>query len=1094
MTATLISARVGAGKTEAAQARLLALKRDNPLAKVWALLATERQVVDFRRRLIDAAPDGILFNIEFFSFYNLYRHLLASAGVPSRGIDDLVRDGLLRVLLEQMSAGGDLPLLGQIAATRGLIRAVGGFIYELKQNVITPEVFSQAAGALPDEDAVKIRELAAIYARYQALLREYKVVDREGEGWLALAELRREDQMWIASDVDLLIVDGYDQFNVLQADLLALLAGRARETLITLTSTADDDPTSAATIGRRFQRARELLDDRFQRAQQPLRVLGLDAEGGRARSAALRHLSANLMQSAAVQPSGGAVRLVEAPDRALEVGAVLRRVKRLLLDGAAPDSILIALRDYAGYAPLFAAQGRELGLPLALHYGDPIDGNPAVVALLDLLTLHEIDFGRRELLDVLRSPYFRIPKLDAEAVEHLEAISALVMSGRSEWLGALDAAAKAANIPDADDERDMLALTPERAAQLRAALAAFFDAVVPPETGALPDYVRWLEDLIGYDAAAPDERQDERDNLPPEDAPPTGYTLALPDRLRDLTTPADLQARDLAAVGALQRRLRVLLQADALFWALGLPRLYDRAAFMAEMRAVIASGAVDARQSRDGRVLVTTAADARGLPHAHVFILSLSEGMFPAPPPQDRLLLDSERRYLIAEGAQLGLREEKADDDGVFYELINLASESLTLSRPYTADGALLAESHLWRATTALFDDLIVERLPLGAAVAPAEVATAEQAALAVTAAPGTPETDALYAWLREHHTDLWARIASARAVERMRMGMGDAFARHDGRLLDTALIAAVAALIVGRTWSASQLNELGTCAYRFFAHRLLRLEAIRRPEEGMDVLQRGSLLHEILEAVYERLRRDQAPIHADQIEAALALVEREADRLLADAPARHGFRAPATWAQEKQTLKRLVAALIQADFGENSPLDRAFGAGRRVVRVEQAFDADLPLLQTGTLRVRGVIDRIDQVNGQHVVIDYKSGSTPISLQQLRRGRNVQMGVYLLAAEIALGLAVDGGAFWHLPDRRLSGTIFPHDADERGDDARQALDGAKARLSRVIAAAARGDFTAEPNGRESGQCARSCDYAQLCRIALRGKASRANDG
>lgn len=53
MTAALVQARVGAGKTQIAQARILALKRERPLAKVWVLLATERQMVDFRQRLYD---------------------------------------------------------------------------------------------------------------------------------------------------------------------------------------------------------------------------------------------------------------------------------------------------------------------------------------------------------------------------------------------------------------------------------------------------------------------------------------------------------------------------------------------------------------------------------------------------------------------------------------------------------------------------------------------------------------------------------------------------------------------------------------------------------------------------------------------------------------------------------------------------------------------------------------------------------------------------------------------------------------------------------------------------------------------------------
>ena len=54
----LLLARVGAGKTIAVQDRLLELKARQPLAKVWVLLSTERQIVDFRQRFMGGAAAG----------------------------------------------------------------------------------------------------------------------------------------------------------------------------------------------------------------------------------------------------------------------------------------------------------------------------------------------------------------------------------------------------------------------------------------------------------------------------------------------------------------------------------------------------------------------------------------------------------------------------------------------------------------------------------------------------------------------------------------------------------------------------------------------------------------------------------------------------------------------------------------------------------------------------------------------------------------------------------------------------------------------------------------------------------------------------
>jgi ATP-dependent helicase/DNAse subunit B len=255
-----------------------------------------------------------------------------------------------------------------------------------------------------------------------------------------------------------------------------------------------------------------------------------------------------------------------------------------------------------------------------------------------------------------------------------------------------------------------------------------------------------------------------------------------------------------------------------------------------------------------------------------------------------------------------------------------------------------------------------------------------------------------------------------------------------------------------------------------------------------MDVLQRGSILHEILEKVYARLKAQGGAIHPDQRDAALEALHDAARRVFESAPARYGFRASAVWRGEQAVMLRQLEALIRDDFSENGALNKIFGAGRRIHAAERAFEGDLPLIEGGALRVRGVIDRIDRLGDRYFLIDYKSGSgmSAYAVDQLKRGRNVQLWVYMLAAEGALGLLTAGAAFLHIPNRAVSGALPAEYSDLVG--------GARARLTRVIGAARRGDFSAEPNGREKGRCAAHCDYAKLCRIGVRGRDKPDVDG
>src|SRR5690606_32989581 len=119
------------------------------------------------------------------------------------------------------------------------------------------------------------------------------------------------------------------------------------------------------------------------------------------------HLMSSLHRSpVAVRAPNAGVQLLEAPEPAAEVGAVLRRVKRLLVDGVHPNNILVAIRDWALYGHHFTSLAQSYGLShlLSVQNGEPLASNPAIAALFELLDLHAGDFRRRDLFDVLRSP------------------------------------------------------------------------------------------------------------------------------------------------------------------------------------------------------------------------------------------------------------------------------------------------------------------------------------------------------------------------------------------------------------------------------------------------------------------------------------------------------------------------------------------------------------------------------------------------------------------------------------------------------------------------------------------------------------------
>lgn len=1088
MPTTLLKAPVGAGKTESAlrilSHTLQAEAQINPFARAWVLLASKRQEVAFRQRLVEY-PDNqrVYFNVEFFSFYELNMRLLNMNKTPPRRIQDVARYGLLASILAQLTAAGKLPFWQGVAHTAGFVQAVATLIDELKQNLVFPQAFINASA----HD--KERELGFIYATYQALLQEQNLVDLEGEAWLALETLRRNPEL--SRSVRLLMVDGYDQFTPVQAQIIALLS-RQSETYVTLTFLPEAE--RQRTVGKRFERALERLQEAHDSHSVSLSFASVgEVDAGRAPD--LQALARAIFTRAEAQPAQApaAVRLLEVPQEADEVAAVLRHVKGLLLQGVRPDDIIVAVRDWAHYAPLFETYRQAYQLPLLLHYAPSLAQNPALVTFLNTLRLSQDadylgnrgadrGFGVRAMLDVLRSPYLDVGA-DARRIVQLEQVAerARVTGGREAWFSAVTAAQYPLEM---NDETLPELLLEQEANALAGFLARFFALVTPPQSGTASDYVAWVEALIGADTA---QDEDNADEDPPLDTQSLGVLRAIRTLWGQSEAQNRLMARDLYAMNALKTVLHGFLHTQELLTTTfgQTVRVYTWGEFLAELESTL-NGMRNAPRdpARNGRVLVTTANNARGLPHAHVFILGLAEGVFPAPMPQDPLLLDSEREALARAGVRIETQAQRVADEGLFYELLSLARQSLTLSRPTIQEGKLWNESHLWRMVRAVFtpESLPIERVRIGEVVDVLQASSLDEVFLAVTDALNQPSLHphvaGVLAWLRDsQHAPLWHSLTYARMIETRRLDFHTPFDAYTGVLADADNLAWVAKILhADRTYSATQLNHFGACHFQFFAKRLLKLEALKPIQEGMDVLQRGTLYHAILEQTYAEIQKVGWTIAPEHAGAALDILSSVYQHIIIDAPTRYGFRPSMLWREETVYIWKKLSAVVALDFSDKAHIK---GAGRVPYAFEWAFNQRIELEDERVPYVvlRGSIDRVDRVEDGLVIIDYKSGSKQYPSTELEKGRNFQMWTYALALRaLEPQTSLVGGIFWHIENNTKSGNFaFPKDDVLLAKGKRYVAD--------YIAQAQAGNFAVRPQKLEGGKCSTYCEFAELCRIA-----------
>ena len=247
MTIRLLIAPPATGKTKACLETVKKTLSQNLFAQVWILVPDRIQADEMRTRLVQM---GGVFHVRVGTFGDLYQEILDRKGstLPVAGPAMLHR--MLQQIIGDLFADGQLQYYDQICRLPGFQLEIRDRIAELKRALIMPERLMESAQAHADPGLI---DLAHIYSAYQARLQDIGWADSDGLSWLAFIALAEDSHLM--SDISLLVVDGFDDFNPTQLRTLKLLAEQVSETLLTLPGT----PEMTRLAHRRFVRGMEKL-------------------------------------------------------------------------------------------------------------------------------------------------------------------------------------------------------------------------------------------------------------------------------------------------------------------------------------------------------------------------------------------------------------------------------------------------------------------------------------------------------------------------------------------------------------------------------------------------------------------------------------------------------------------------------------------------------------------------------------------------------------------------------------------------------------------------------------------------------------------
>jgi ATP-dependent helicase/nuclease subunit B len=794
----LLLAPAGHGKTQFVIEQIRAVLASEPLSPIIVIVPNLIQAAGFRQRL--CAAGGAL-GVDVHTFHTLYAELLTRAGQPIPLLTDPVRIRLLRDIVDDLCERGVMTHFEALRDKPGFIALLRNSIEELKRARITPDLFTASVKGL----GARLEEIALVYFAYQDWLQKQNWADNEGRGWLAAIALESNSALF--ADIRLLAVCGFDEFNPSQLAVLSLLAKRVKETLITLTGDIEYPQRAAY---HRFHRAQQAIASSLNIQPEAMESASmLSADIANVEKSLFNHVIVSRpLAKQSLDNDGGLLRaeehrprndiaFIEAQTRAVEARAALRWVKvRVVRDGMKLSDVAIFARDLEPYRPFLEETAAEFGIPLRIVGGQPLNENPAIAALLALLSLPANDWSRRALIESWRSPYFDLSGqgIETNSAATLDEISRVgkVSQGLSQWHEAFEMWEKKKAATDEDGE-SLRETTSD--GQVKDKFESFVDMLTPPSHAEMKEYVAFVESLISDDMTSPGEN---------------GLNIVMNARANQSTA-----ERDIAALRAFKDVLRGLVLAESVLENDSL----DYVEFYNDLR-----GAVDSAMftvPAESGVFVASVLDGRGLSFEAVVLMGLSEGEFPKQEREDILLRESDRIALNLETKLHG------DEGTLFYQAITRGRQRLLLTRPYLAeDGQAWEPSPFWTEVIHLNGNQPTVRVR-----GDVRLVDSSEAASKVE-------------WV-ESAQDFDIHIKNGIEVLRVRMNP-KASGIYEGELFDLSERFGAA-----HGWSASRLESYGTCPFDFFIAYALELEPREEAEDGFDVRMLGSMLHKILEEHY---------------------------------------------------------------------------------------------------------------------------------------------------------------------------------------------------------------------------------------------------
>lgn len=964
MSLQFILGRCGAGKSRYLAEKVIKESIEHP-ENNYIVLVPEQATMQTKRQFVGLHPDKVLFNIDILNFPRFAYGLLDETGAGGLTLlDDVGKSLILRKLA--MDNREYLKLLGKNIKKTGYVQEIKSVLSELEQYRVSQEALSLQAKSLEKKPLLqyKLEDLAVLYKAYQEFLEGRYLVSEE---LLEAAVKEIEKSETVKNSI--FVLDGFTGFTPVQYEFLRGLLKYGKQVLLTVTMDPKGYPVRGIKEQELFAFSKKTIVKLTELAAltetkiEPPVLLNEasfeDACAPRFRgNEEMQFLEEHLFRydGKTYEKETKHISIHSLPSPYFEVVFVSRKIEELIRErGYHYRDFAIVCGDLGIYAPYMEQIFEENQIPYYKDNKRCILQNPMLECIVSALEMVLNDFSYESVFRYLRSGMSDVGRENIDRLENY--ILATGIHGRKRWKKEFTKRLRGMG------EQELLELE-----EIRQLFLAEIDDFVEGirKKGTVREKTLHLYRFL--------------------------TKRGVEQRLADFEAEFK-EAGELVKAKEYQQIYRLLMDLLNVYVEL----LGEEQVSLQEYRDILQSGfeqtMVGTIPSSADQVMVGDIERSRMDEVKVLFLLGCNEGLIPKAQGKTSLLSELEREILRKQNMELAPGAREWFYTQKFYLYLNLSKPKEQLFLTFAnldKEGKPLRPSYLIASLKTLFPMLeIKEEQPWNPVFLMQRKHVLEYLLRGLSEEETTEEWDELFTWyLKPEETEKTEGLPAPDLKQLLELHF---YREKESRISQAAARALYGNLLEG---SVTRLEQYAACAYAHFLSYGLRLK--EREEFTFAETDLGTIFHRTLDSYARYLKREKlswTKISAEESERIL-------DICLSETLEEYGQSNLYETARNRYMEERIRRILRRTLWSIRKQLENGKFTPERF---EIGFERKRPLNQDANMVLKGRIDRLDTFEeGDKLylkVLDYKSGIVKFDLTEVYLGLQLQLPMYLIAAE-----------------------------------------------------------------------------------------------